>query len=335
MIEHRLAQEFRVSGSGRVLTGAVMVFGDISPDYSERFEPGALAHSGRIDINLQHDPAIVLVRDALLTDSPSELRVRAELPPDSAALALVKRSALNSWSIEFKAQSERREGGVRIVSRADLTGLALCDRGSYPEAKVEIRRGRRGDSKTSRLRALRVLRARIPYDESLACECLKKGGGAACIPKARFSKLAGDSMAEVVNSALAEARDVLGVLGEFKRPIASGSRGTLRAVSTDDALELEMDLPDGEIGDAVLSAHEAAGIVVRPLIDFDRSEFTDTDRGREYTKPWVRAFLVGATDTKGGWPVPSISEAEGPPPTTAEKIAALAKISKRRARVWL
>ena len=58
----------------------------------------------------------------------------------------------------------------------------------------------------------------------------EKGGGAACIPLARSSKVAGDGMAEVINSALAEARDVLAVQGEYKRPIASASRGTLRAV---------------------------------------------------------------------------------------------------------
>ena len=93
-------------------------------------------------------------------------------------------------------------------------------------------------------------------------------------------------------------RDVLVVAGDFKRPLGSVSRGTVRATSTDDGLDVEIDLPVGAIGDEVVAAHEAAGVIVRPLIDFDRSEFTDTDRGREYTKPWVRALLVGATDTK-------------------------------------
>ena len=253
MIEHRLAHEFRVAG--RTLSGAAMVYGSVSPDFQERFVPGALQHSGRIDINLQHDSAIVLARDALLTDTGRELRVRAELPTDSAALALVKRSALNGFSIEFKSKSERREAGVRVIERADLTGLALVDRGAYPAATAEIRRGRKGDSKTSRLKALRVLRSKIPYDQSLACECLKRGGGAACIPLARFSKAAGDGMAEVINSGLAEARDVLAVMGEFKRPIASASRGTLRARSTTSGLEIDIDLASGEVGDAVVDAH--------------------------------------------------------------------------------
>ena len=153
----------------------------------------------------------------------------------------------------------------------------------------------------------------------------------------RFSKAAGDEMSEAINSSLAEARDILAVAGNFQRPLGSASRGTLRAVSTDGSLDLEMDLPDGEIGDAVVAAHEAAGVIARPLIDMDRSVFTDGPDGRTYTKPWLRAILIGSTDSKAGWPDPVISEAEGPPnppKTTAEKIAALSKIGQRRNRLW-
>ena len=241
MVEHRLAHEFRVSG--RTLSGAAMVYGSVSPDFSERFVPGALQHSGRIDINLQHDASIVIARGAVLTDSPRELRVRAELPADSAALALVKRSALNGFSVEFISRSETREAGIRVIQRADLTGLSLVDRGAYPDAVVEIRRRKYTKGRPARLRAGRVLRSKIPYDTALACECLKSGGGSACIPMARFSKAAGDGMAEAIDSAMAEARDVLAVMGQFQRPIGSASRGTLRATSTDDALEIEMDSP--------------------------------------------------------------------------------------------
>ena len=333
VVEHREGVSFRVAG--RTLSGRALVYGDTADmgDFRERFEPGAFGEVRTIPINLQHDRRLIVAEAALLTDSARSLDVRADLPEGSAALALVRRGVLSGFSIEFHAQSERREAGIRVVERADLAGLALVDRGAYPQSSVELRRGRRGDSKTSRLKALRVLRAKIPYDKSLACECLKRGGGAACIPLARFSKVAGDGMAEAINSALAEARDVLAVMGEFKRPIASGSRGTLRAVSTEGALEIEMDLPAGEVGDAVAAAHEAAGVVVRPLIDFDKSEFTDGPKGREYAKPFLRAFLVGSTDTKGGWPDPVI-ETPGKPKTTAEKIAALSKIGQRRARVW-
>ena len=325
-IEHRLAQEFRVAG--RTLSGAAMVYGDVSPDFRERFEPGAFGEVRTVDINVQHDPALVAVRGALLTDSPRELRVRAELPPASAALNLVRRGALNGFSVEFHAKAERREAGVRVIERADLTGLALVDRGAYPGATAEVR-----------ARSGRRLRSTVPYNRDLACECIAKrgpGSGGECIPIARFSKAAGDEMAAMMTRAFAEAeRDILIVAGNFRRPLGSVSKGTVRAESTDAGLTIEVDMPAGAIGDEVIAAHEAAGVIVRPLIDMERSDFIDTARGREYSRPHLRAFIVGATDTKSGWSDAVIDNVlDDGPTTTAQKIAALSKISKRR-RVWL
>ena len=331
--EVRAGCEFRVAG--RTLSGRVMTYGDISPEHRERFLPGAFGPAPSAPLNIQHDHKMIVLGagDYVLTDTDRALEIRAELSPSSAALELVRRGALNGYSVEFHARAERRESGVRVIERAALVGIGLVDAPSYPGSTAEIRARARGTGKTARLKAGRLLRSRIPIDRSLACECLKRGGGAACIPLARFSRTAGDGMAAAINDALAEARDVLAVMGEYKRPIASASRGTLRAVSTDDGLNIEMDLPAGEVGDAVVAAHEAAGVIVRPLIDFAKSEFVDTDRGREYVKPWLRALLVGVSDQKGGWPDPVI-ETPGKPKTTAEKIAALAKIGQRRNRLW-
>ena len=326
-VEHRAGVSFRVAG--RTLSGRALVYGDTADmgDFRERFEPGAFGEVRSIAINLQHDPRLIVTDSALLTDTARELRVRADLPEGSAALSLVRRGALSGFSIEFFARTERRESGVRVIERAVLSGLALVDAAAYPGAVAEVRRRKYTKGRPARIRAGRVLRSRIPYDRALVCECLRQAGGPACIPLARFSKSAGDGMAEAINDALAEARDVLAVMGEYKRPVGSASRGTLRAVSTVDGLDLEMDLPAGEVGDAVVAAHESAGVVVRPLIDFDRSEFTDSDKGREYTAPFLRAFLIGATDHKGGWPEPRIDyEAEG------ERAA---PAPERRRRVWL
>ena len=326
MVEHRLAPEFRVSG--RTLSGRALVYGDVSPDYRERFEPGAFGEVRTVPINLQHDPRLVVAERPILTDSPRELRVRADLPEGSAALALIKRGALSGFSIEFHARSERREAGIRVIDRAELTGLALVDRGAYPQSTAEVRK-----------RSGRVLKSTVPYDRELACECIAQrgpGSGGECIPLAKFSKVAGDEMAKAINEAYEDAqRDILAVAGNYRRPLGSVSRGTLRATSTDNGLDLEIDLPAGAVGDEVIAANESAGVIVRPLIDMDRSEFVDTAAGREYSKPHLRAFIVGATDTKRGWPDAVIEEVlEGPPKSTAAKIAALAQISKRR-RVWL
>ena len=277
-----------------------MRYGDISPDFREKFEPGAFGAVGSVDLNLQHDPAVVVARGASLTDSPVALSVRAELPDGSAALALVRRRALNGFSVEFRPTREHRDAaGVRVVEAATLTGLALVDRGAYPGAKAEVR-----------ARSGRRMRSKIPYDSYLACECIAQrgsGSGGTCIPLVRFTKMAGEEMAKVFDRAFAELeRDVLVVAGDFKRPLGSVRKGTLRGKSTDDGLEIEVDLPAGAVGDEIVAAHEAAGVIARPLIDFDRSEFVDGPEGREYTRPHLRAILVGATDTKAGWPDPTI-----------------------------
>ena len=291
--EHRAGCEFRVAG--RTLSGVAMRYGDVSPDFRERFVPGAFGDVGRIDVNLQHDRSLVVARGAMLTDTERELRVRAEVPEDSAALKLVRRGALNGFSVEFHARQERREGGVRVVERADLVGLALVDRGAYPESTAEVR-----------ARSGRTMRSSVPYDRALACECIAQmglGSGGACVPMAKFSKVAGEEMARMMERAFAEAeRDILAVAGNYRRPLASVSRGTLRGRSTDDGLKVEIDLPAGAVGNEIIAANETAGVVIRPLIDYDRSDFTDTDAGREVTRPHLRAFIVGATDTKEGWP---------------------------------
>ena len=77
------APEVRAGGevrlAGRTLTGIAMPYRTVSPDYRERFEPGAFGNVGAIDVNLQHDPGVILTRGAALTDSPQALGVSATL----------------------------------------------------------------------------------------------------------------------------------------------------------------------------------------------------------------------------------------------------------------
>ena len=97
MREVRAGGEVRVSG--RTLTGVAMPYGTVSPDFRERFEPGTFGDvPGRMATNLQHDPAVVLIPAALLTDDPRALSVRAELGEGSGAVRPFARQSRRSRS---------------------------------------------------------------------------------------------------------------------------------------------------------------------------------------------------------------------------------------------
>lgn len=318
MTERRAGGEVRVSG--RTLTGTAMRYGDISPDFRERFEPGAFGDVGTVDVNLQHDPGLIVVRAAALTDSPRELSVRADLVEGSAALALVRRRALNGFSVEFRATSERRDAaGVRVVERADLTGLALVDRGAYPAATAEVR-----------ARSGRTLRQRFPSGTNVGCRC----SGVAC----KFARVMAEEMDAMMERAFAGAvEDIIAVRDNYGAPLASKSRGSVRGRMDDRDAVFEVDLPVGPDGDAVLRAvGDTGAVLIRPFLDGDESEGTiEAIRAAEggnvmvYSKAVLRALIVGATDVREGWPEPELI------PTPPEYMEREARSAPWRRRVWL
>ena len=295
-MERRTGGELRAEG--RRLSGTVLRFGDISPSHRERFEAGAFAFADAVPLNLHHDPERAVAWQPgggmELRQDNEVLSMSAELPPIPAAdraLAMVRAGQATGLSVEFQPVRERREDGLRVVEAALLTGIGIVRSPSYGGSRVE-----------ARAKSGRTLRARIPYDTELACECIAQlgpGRGGACVPMVRFQQYAGDLMAEAIQNA---EREVLAVFKDYSRPLGSARRGTLRAVSTDDGLDVEIDLPTGEAGDMAVSASEAAGIIARPLIDYDRSEFMDTESGRMVERPHLRAILIGSTDAREGWP---------------------------------
>ena len=138
-VEHRAGGEVRLSG--RTLAGPVLVYGDTSPGHRERFVPGALAPVAAVPLNIQHDPAMVILPggEYELVDGPGALELRAELPENSAAIQLVQRGALRGFSIEFSALEEVVDAGVRVVRRAELRGIGLVDTPAYPRSRPELR----------------------------------------------------------------------------------------------------------------------------------------------------------------------------------------------------
>ena len=320
MIERRTGGELRAEG--RRLSGTVMAFGDVSPSHRERFEAGAFRFADAVPLNLHHDPERAVAWQPggglELRQDRAALTMTANLPPIPAAdraLAMVRAGQASGLSIEFRAVRERHEDGLRVVEAATLTGIGIVRSPSYGGSRVE-----------ARARSGRTLRASIPYDRELACECIRQSGpgsGGLCVPIVKFNAVAGEFMARAIASPDGE---VLAVFKDYSRPLGSARRGTLRASSGAAGLDLEIDLPTGEAGDTTVSASETAGVIARPLVDYDRSEFTDTETGRVVERPFLRAVLIGSTDAREGWPDARI-DYEG------ERAEARSRPCRRR--VWL
>ena len=155
-----------------------------------------------------------------------------------------------------------------------------------------------------RRRSGRTIRSRVPSDTDLGCTC----SGAGC----KFARFAKEALEDVFERAFQQfERETVAAYGSYAAPLASVGRGTMRGKMVGDALEVEIDVPTGAAGDAVIAAHEDAGIVVRPFLDADRSEGTPMPREdglntMAYTKASVRAFIVSSTDERTGWPDPEL-----------------------------
>ena len=132
--ERRAAGELRALG-GRRVAGTLLRYGDLArlPDgRSERFEAGALDPlPGRLPVNVQHDPALMAGELRLSGDGSA---IRGEGEVTAGVHDLIRRGALNGFSVEFRSASERDEGGVRVIERGALLGVGVVDRAHIPVA---------------------------------------------------------------------------------------------------------------------------------------------------------------------------------------------------------
>lgn len=286
LIEVRAGAPFQASG--RTLAGPALIYGDVSTEHAERFEPGAFGPSPAAPMNLQHDPAMEVLPAGgyELADTGRALEVRARLPEDSAAIKLVRRGALSGFSIEFHSRAERREDGIRVVERAELVGIALVDHPSFPGSLAEVRaKGARGGR-------LGSVRGHIPASRNLECRC-----GPGNCDAAIFESGALDGALHKDSQ-----REILAVAGEYANVLASRKRGAVRFWSDGKGgLNVAVDIPNTERGAAFLETIDVAPVYARPVIDRSASEFTIADRVARYSRAQIRAVTLGATDADSGW----------------------------------
>lgn len=225
--------ELRADGGN--LRGTVLAYGDtaVIGGQPERFLPGAFDPIGDVILNFQHQRARPLARtggDLELTDDAEALRMAAKMP-DTAdgrdALTLVRQGVLRGLSVEFRAITERLEGGVRIVEKAILTGLGLVDRAAYGQSVVEAReleiiedrqRGRR-------------LRGSIPYGALRTINDRQRVRKETYLPG-------------VWRASLELEQEILLQMGNIDRVIASRKAGSLRISDSDKQLSFLADIPN-------------------------------------------------------------------------------------------
>lgn len=149
-------EELRLEG--RLLRGVAVRYGDVAKlpwGVSERIASGAFDSSDVI-LNVMHDRSRPLARTGgglRLSDSPSELRIEADLPETREAedaLALIRSKVYRGLSVEFVARKEAQEGRTRIIERAKLVGVALVDTPAYPDSVVTAMRARFGAQEAPR-----------------------------------------------------------------------------------------------------------------------------------------------------------------------------------------
>ena len=314
----RVEFERRLSGlelraEGRKLSGVVMEYGDTSPTHRERFEPGSLRMGENIHLDLFHDVERVIAwhpgGGLTLTNGRDALTMQATLPPipaASRALYEVRTGGVGGLSVEFKAERERRDGNIRVIERAILSGIGIVRSPSYQAATVEARRRKGGVPNP-------WIRAQWKARKSGACDCQGPNCRTVSFEEGAFSEaLDGD--------------DELLALAGSNRPLASRKKGTLSISETGSGdIELQIDrlAADTEIGRDLAGQAKATRVIARPWIRVEDSEFTETGSHRTFTKAALRGVIIKPAVADAGWDEVKLIE--------AERQASPA----RRSRAWL
>ena len=226
--------------TGLRLSGIAVRYGDIAGPprlrFRERIEPGAFGNLAGVDVRLnrQHDRGRLLARTngggLELHDSPDALRFTVQLPDTADARdvhTLVRSGVMRGASIEYDALRERQSGGVSVVERARLSGLAIVDSGAYAdslvEARAEIRQSGRGIEGSFYYDVDRVTSDR----ESMEPDSLR-------LRASRKTRVSPGAFAYTLRDPEREVQLLMGP--DFGKPLASVQAGTLQLEDVASAL---------------------------------------------------------------------------------------------------
>ena len=134
--------------------------------------------------------------------------------------------------------------------------------------------------------------------------------------------------------------ETLAVVNNYEMPVAAVSKNTLRLNTDDDGLVIDIDLPDPTDNDTtrvILDVASATEIYARPYIAESRSEYAEQGELRVFSKAWIRAIILSATDFHNGLEPAEIAErrreAERRHHRDRERIRT--ERSLRSRRIWL
>ena len=282
--------ELRVAG--RKLSGTVMVYGAVSPSHRERFEPGSLRLSENCWLDLYHDPLKAVAwhpgGGLILTNNREALTMRADLPPLPAAdraLAEIRGGQISGLSVEFQAEKETRDGGLRVIEQAILRGIGIVRSPSYVESQIEARRRKPRGVRNPWIKSEWTAR------KAGACDCQGETCDTVSFEPGAFTE------------ALASDREMLALAGS-NRPLASRNKGTLAIRETEFGdIEIEIDrlAGDTDIGRDVAGQSKATRVVVRPWVDVEASEFTEEGTHRTFTRAALKGTIIKPTTADDGW----------------------------------
>lgn len=299
-IEYRAAAG-TVEGTAVDYTDAARIPGPGGGILLERIQPAAFGSIGDVVLNSMHDRQKPLARTGggglVLDDGPEALRARIELPDTTDgrdARILLNRRVLRGLSVEMRVRDEEFKGRERIISRADLCGLALVDRPAYSMSVAALKRWSEVEDRAA-------FSGSYEMDQA---ETISDTPGRGQVRKRKFSPGA-------FRESIEDPAQEIGLLTS-RNPndaIASKRSGTLAIEQDGDRLNVTaLNVADTAAWRDLLAKRDAGLVLaLQPIVKADSGEYEDIPEDpsagsalvRTYTAAKLLGFMVTARPPKG------------------------------------